>query len=566
MLKRNYWLLVLVLSLLLVFAACSSDDDTTTDTDDQDQTTDTDADDGEASIDTTPVSYHFFNAGSAGRDIDTNETEIGKLLEDETGVNFTIEHLVGDLNTKIGVMVASGDYPDVIVPDSAIDILLDAEAFIPLNDLLEEHGPNLLEVYGPYLDMFTMDDGNIYYIPFGPTVNEYIPNPNIDQGAFWIQRGILKEYGFPEVNTLDEYFDIITRYADENPQIDGMNTIPFTGLTYDWRFFAFSNIPNHLAGYPNDGGVYIDMDTHEATVYADSEYAYDYLKALNELNADGYLDRELFVANYDEYLAKLSSGRVLGFFDYGWQWGDARNALRDAGNPDREFMALPIVFDGVDYDQYLDPPAFTSNRGVGITTAADNPERIIQYWDRLIQEDMQKIVMWGFEDRHYSIDEDGMFYRTDEQITLTEKEEERDITGMSYFEWYWPRINGTFDDGNAVEPRRQPAVALASYTDADREYLDAYGIETFAQLFAQPDDRPWFPAWSANIEQGSDPQIFEERSDEIIRRHYARITLADPEDFDQEWNDFVEAYRALDVDGYEQFFTDVVQSRVRGEW
>ncbi|MBU9712962.1 ABC transporter substrate-binding protein [Evansella tamaricis] len=554
MIKKNL-LLLLALSLLLIFAACSNSSDSSTDADS--------GEDGEVS--TEPVSYHVFNA-TAGRDLDTNTTRIGKLFEEETGVNFNIEYLVGDLNTKVGVMVASGDYPDVIVPDAAIDTLLDAEAFIPLNDLLEEHGQNILDAYSDYLHMFTHDDGNIYYIPFGATVNEYIPNPNIDQGAFWIQRGVLKEYGFPEVNTLTEYFEIIERYAAENPQIDGMNTIPFTGLTYDWRFFAFSNAPNHLAGYPNDGGVMIDMDTHEATVYADSDYAYEYLKTLNEANAKGLVDRELFVANYDEYLAKLSSGRVLGFFDYGWQFGDARNALRDAGNPDREFMALPIVFDGVDYDQYLDPPAFTSNRGMGITTSAENPERIVQFWDNMIKEENQKLIMWGFEDEHYSIAEDGRYFRTDEQLALASKEEERNETGMATFEWSWPRLNGTFSDGNAVEPRRQPEVAFADYSDGDREYLEAYGISTFAELFAQPDDRPWYPVWSANIEQGSPQQIFEERTDELLRRHYARIVLADPADFEKEWEDFVNAYRSLDVDAYENFFTEVVENRLNGEW
>ncbi|ADU28826.1 extracellular solute-binding protein [Evansella cellulosilytica] len=563
MFKRRYLFILLSLLLLLAFVACSSDDEASSndpDTSDVDETGDDDADE----IDKTPITYSLFNAGVSRRDIDTNETRIGKIFEEETGVNFKIEHLVGDIDTKIGVMVASGSYPDVIVPDSAIDVLLDAEAFIPLNDLLEEHGPNLLEAYGDYLDLFTMDDGNIYYIPFGATINEYKPNPNIDQGAFWIQRGILKEYGFPEINTLDEYFDVIERYAAENPEIDGMTTIPFTGLTYDWRFFAFSNIPNHLAGYPNDGGVMIDMETHEASVYADSEYAKDFLWKMNEIYHKGLLDRELFVANYDEYISKLSSGRVLGFFDYGWQFGDARNALRDAGNPDREFMALPVVFEGVEYDQYLDPPSFTANRGIGISRDAESPERIIQYWDNMIKEENQKLIMWGFEGEHYSVDDDGLFYRTQEQLDLTRNQDEREEVGMTHFEWYWPRLNGTFSDGiNAVEPARQPEVALADYNDDDREYLDAYGINMFSELFAPPDDRPWYPAWGANIEQGSPEQIFEERQDELLKRHYPRIVLADDEEeFEEEWEAFVEAYRSLDVDGYEAFFEEYVQSRL----
>src|SRR5690554_605788 len=110
----------------------------------------------------------------------------------------------------------------------------------------------------------------------------------------------------------------------------------------------------------------------------------------------------MFVMNTDDYLAKLSSGRVLGFFDYGWQFGQARIAIEEMEEPDKEFMALPIVLDEDITDQYLDPPAFTQNRGVGISVSAENPERIIQYWDRLIQEDMQKLVMWGEEGRHYT--------------------------------------------------------------------------------------------------------------------------------------------------------------------
>ncbi|WP_090795729.1 ABC transporter substrate-binding protein [Pelagirhabdus alkalitolerans] len=550
----------MLVGFMLLFVACGNDDDAAATDDDES----TDEETSEEVSD-EPVTYHFFNATS-GQDLHTNETELGALFEEQTGVNFQVEHLVGDLNERIGVMVASGEYPDTIAPQAGLDMLLDAGAFIPLNDLLEEHGPNILEMYDDYIDRFTLPDGNIYYIPFGANVNEYQPIPNTDQGAFWMQRGILKEAGFPEVNTLDEYFDLITDYADENPEIDGMNTVPFTGLTYDTSFFVFSNVPMHLAGYPNDGGVIVDMDTHEANVYGDSEYAEDYLRKLNELNAEGYIDQEMFVMNYDDYLAKLSSGRVLGFFDYGWNFAQARIAIEDMGDPDKEYIALPITFDESIEDQYMDPPAFTQNRGVGITVDAENPERIIQFWDNLIKEENQRKVMWGYEGEHYEVDEDGRYYRTDEQIELTSDQDWREDFGMTTFEWDWPRINGSFSDGNAVEPRRQPEVALAEYDEDDMEYLEAYDIDTFSELFAAPQDRPWFPAWSANVEQGSDPQIFEERSDEVLKRHYPRIVLAEPEDFDDEWNEFVEAYRSLDVEAYEEYFTRVVQERLDGNW
>ena len=116
----------------------------------------------------------------------------------------------------------------------------------------------------------------------------------------------------------------------------------------------------HLAGYPNDGGIIIDMETHVANDYADDDITKRYLQELNKLNAEGLFDKSSFVDNYDQYLAKLTSGKVLGFFDYRWQVGQAMNNLREtankSGNDDLEYMA-PIVYDENTKDQYLDPPS-----------------------------------------------------------------------------------------------------------------------------------------------------------------------------------------------------------------
>ncbi|MDQ0338593.1 putative aldouronate transport system substrate-binding protein [Caldalkalibacillus uzonensis] len=552
-------ILILVLALLLMtaMAACSPSEEASQEPSEDNK----DSEQTEESLE--PVTFTYFNAGTSLKDIEANQTRIGQIFEEQTGVNWKMEYLVGDINTKIGVMIASGEYPDVIVPDAAIDQLLDAGAFIPLNDLIEEHAPNLKQLYEPYLEMMKQPDGNIYWIPFGAT-HDYMPNPDIDQGAFWIQQDVLREFGYPEVKTLDEYFDLIIRYAEKYPEINGSKTVGFTALTYDWRFFAFTNQPNHLAGYPNDGGVIVDMDTYEAEVYADKEITKRWLKKLNEMNQLGLFDQEAFVANYDEYLAKLSSGRVLGFFDYGWQVGQAFNAIESAGldREYRQYVPLPIVFDEEIKDQYLDPPGFVTNRGIGITVSAEDPVRIIKYIDNMAKIENQKLIMWGIEGETYEVDDNGRYYRTPEQIQLTTDQTFREEFGFAYFEWHWPRGNGTFPDGNAWEPRRQPEVARMSYTEIDLEFLDAYGLEVYADLFSAPDERPWFPAWSVNIEQGSPAQIFQQRSEDLQRQYFPQLVLASPDQFDSLWDEFVTEYRKLDVEAYEQTIIEGVKERV----
>ena len=511
--------------------------------------------------DTSPVTFSYFNAGTPGKDTNTNETTIGKKLEEQTGVNFKVEYLVGDLNTKIGTMIASGKYPDILSPDAGIDKVLDAGGFIDLADLIDKNAPNLKKLYGPYLNRMKDKDGKIYFIPF-TAAQSYVADPNITQGAFWVHRGVLKEAGYPKIKTLDEYYNLIAQYQQKHPKVDGASTIGFTALTYDWRFFALSNVPNHLAGYPNDGEVMVDMNTHKSTVYADKDETKRYLQKLNELNSKGLFDKEAFVANYDEYLAKLTSGRVLGFFDYGWQVQQAMDNLKAAGNDDKRYMPLPITFDG-QKDQYVDPLTFINNRGIGITVSAKNPERIIKYFDNLAKEENQKLAFWGVKDDSYSVDDKGRMYQTAEQAAKTSDEKYRDESGLKMYSFYWPHGDGLYSDGNAWIPSKQPEVATMSYTDGDKAILKQYGATVFSDLFATPDDRPWYPTWSANIAQGSAPQIYGTKKTDLIKKYFPKLVLSSPSKFDSVWKEYTKEFKSLDTKSFEKFMDKVVDDRIK---
>ncbi|WP_026671754.1 ABC transporter substrate-binding protein [Alkalihalobacterium bogoriense] len=511
----------------------------------------------------TPVTFTYFNAVTNGQNIYSNMTTLGKRFEEDTGVNIKVEYPSNDLDTTIGVMIASGQYPDMMSPDVAIDKIMEADAFIPLNDLMEEHAPNLKKVYEPYLDLMTHEDGNIYFIPFGAS-HGFLANPDIDQGAFWIQRGILKEFGYPEVITLDEYFHLIESYVSKYPEINGEKTIGFTALTNDWRFFAMTNPPAHLAGYPNDGDVIVNMETFKASVYGNKEMTKRYLKKLNEINDKGLFDDKAFVTTYEEYLDTISSGRVLGFFDYRWQVGQAFNYLSAKGDDDREYMALPIVFDEGIKDQYVDPPSFNSNRGIGITKSADDPVRIMQFWDYLMEEENQKLISWGIEGETYEVNEDGRYYRTKEQMMKISQEEFKEQFGISIFEWYWPRGAGLFPDGNAWEARRQPEVAIVNYTKEEQVLLEAYNLDVFSDLFAEPKERPWFPAWSAHIEPGSDAAIFKEQAQRLQRLWYPQLVLCKPSEFEGKWEEYVNEYEQLNIEAYEKVMNEFISQRI--EW
>lgn len=552
--REKCWLLSLVLALCMLLAACSGDSEDAGADDNDDASTEEDSEE--------IFTYEFFDASGPGEDINTAETELGKMFEKETGVNFDIEHIVGDVNQKIGTMIASGEYPHLLNAEQSTDAVIDAGGFIPLNDLLEEHAPNIMKMYEPYLELMKREDGNIYIIGSGAP-HGYKKPANLNQGAWFIKREVLKELGYPEPKTLDGFFDIVEEYTTANPQIDGADTIGFTALTDDWRFFALSNQPNHLAGYPNDGGAIIDMETREAEVYNDKEITKNWLKKLNEVNDKGLFDQEAFTQNYDEYLAKITSGRVVGFFDYRWQAAQALDTLEEDDDPYNDYMGFPVVFDESITDQYLDPVGFTASPGMGITvgTPEEDQIRIIKYLDHIAKEETQKLITWGIEGETYEVDDDGRYYRTQEQIDETSNTEFRDSFGFSYFEWGWPRMNGMYEDGNAVEPPKQEEVASMMYDEGDQEFLDAYEIETFTGLFSEPEDRPWYPAYDAPIETGSEAQLYEQQLDDLMKRKFPEIIFADPGEFEAQWESYKSEFDGLNSEAYEEVITDFVQNK-----
>ncbi len=511
------------------------------------------------------VTFTIFNGVAGSKDVNTNQTTLGKILEDQTGVNFKLEFLVGDLKTKIGTMIASGDYPEVLIPDAAIEEVMNAGAFIPLDDLIEKYGPNIKRVYGDFFNRMKAKDGKIYYLPIAVQVGKFIPEPDGGHGAFWVQRRVLEEAGYPTIKTLDQYIKLIKDYREKHKSEDLTGMV---SLTHDWRFFVTSNPPMHLMGYPNDGNVTVDLKTFEAKTYAANDATKTWLKTLNQLNAEGLFDKASFVDNYDQYIAKLTSHKVLGFFDYGWQIANATNVLKDAARQDPtqdgyRYFKLPVTMSENIKDAYIDPPGLATNRGIGITTKAKDPVRIIQYFDNMLTEENQTMLGWGIKGETYEVNDKGRYYRTPEQITkITEAFNEK--FGFKYYNWNWPMYNSTstLANGNARAPGNQPEVFEMDLTAKDKEILGKYKIKTYSDLFASPVDRPWFPAWGFTKGQNSPELIWETKKDEITKKYFPKLVLSTPDKFDSVWDEFTKEFGKLDTAGYEKWTTTEVKKLI----
>jgi len=469
-------------------------------------------------------------------------TIIGDIIEKETGVKLQREYLVGDLETKVGLMIASGDLPDMLIAAHFTSLFKDAGMLIPLNDLVEKHAPNIKRLYARHWEQLKQEDGNVYWlpiqaIPYGPDESRY---PEL---GFFISKKVLKEAGWPKIKTLDEYFALIENYVKKHPTIKGEKTIGYVTLFDSWRSFATTNVPQHLLGYPNEGEFVPVLEEGKFVVrqYHTSYAAKAYYQKLNEMYNKGIVDKETFVLNYDQYIEKLSSGRVLGTFNQYWQVQEAQEILlRD--DPESIFIPFPVVLDELIEEYQRDIPYIQATQGMCITTACKDPVGAIKFLDYLVKEETQILIQWGIKGVHYEVDENGLFYRTEEQNKLfRDPDWVRNVFGRPYFYNSFPSLRGVDQNGNSFIPDRQPHLIYADSHPSEKEVMDAYGIKAFTEFYNKPRDRKYYPLWTITMPAGSPAHIEQTRLKDVLHAHVPKMVMCKPKDFEKAWNDYVKA-------------------------
>ncbi|BBH22538.1 ABC transporter substrate-binding protein [Paenibacillus baekrokdamisoli] len=494
-----------------------------------------------------PLTISLFNGGGGVVPTDTNK--IYKKMKDELGVTLKEEYLVGDLEQKLGVMIAGGDYPDLITSNQKLTA---AKAVIPLEDLIEQYAPNLKAHYAKVWNKLKdPGDGHIYWLPnYGVIQGTY--NATFYNGpAFYIQKAVLKEFGYPKLKTLDDYFNLLEKYKAKYPQIDGQPTIGYTTLAFDWRVFELRNAPEHLAGYPNDGGVIVDPKTNVASLFEATDVAKPYFKKLNEENAKGMIDNEAFAQNYDQYLAKIASGRVLGMFDHQWNFSQSENTLISQQKFDRTYFGFPLVYDASIKDYYMERPPLNLGNGFGITVNAKDPVKIIKFLDTIMTEKWQKVFSWGIEGEDYQVGSDGKFFRTDEQRKKSDDVAWKQANRAYALYDALPHFQGTYADGNADSPGNQPDEYFATLKPIDKELFSAYGLKFRSDLFSQPpENRVSYPAWNIDLIEGSPAKIAEQKMKDLALKYLPKSILSKADQFESVWADYGKAMEKVDTKAY----------------
>jgi putative aldouronate transport system substrate-binding protein len=298
--------------------------------------------------------------------------------------------------------------------------------------------------------------------------------------------------------------------------------------------------------------------------FIDKPYAKAYYKKLNEAYHAGLIDRSTFTMSYDQYIAAISNGTVLGMFDQAWDFGTATSALTDAQKYDRTYVALGLVYDpayvnGAEIEEhYLNGSLPNVRRGFGISTTCKCPERIIAMWEKMLSPEWALLMNWGIEGEDYSV-VDGRLTMSAEQFANTTDNEWRKAN-KAYAIWESsPKRQGYIPEGEfegqCWEPANQPEIVFGLMNDYDKDFLSHYGYEKFAD-FVNPaiELAPYGEAWQINKDPiNKDYQDFLNIQDTQL----PQVIMADESEFDAKWDAFV-----AEIKPYADAFADYMQGAV----
>jgi len=514
-------------------------------------------------IDKSPVTLAFF-------DVDAIENmqfddEVAKKITELTGVTLKITHPVAGDTQAIPLMIASGDYPDLIYAKGDTGKLIEAGAIIKLDDYIEKNGDNIKSLYGDQIKRLrhSIEDPSIYTVgAYGVDEQNFDPN-----GTMQLQHAVLKELGYPEIKTLQDYEKALKDYIAKYPEINGHKTIGMSLMASDWRWLiTCGNIASAVAGISNDGQFKVDDETQKATYKFQLPEVKEYFKWLNHMNAEGLLDPESFTQKEDTYRTKIAQGNVLGITDAKWDYDASIKKLISSGMDERTFAPLAVTLGEKYKAQDLKDYGYGGGWGVAISSTSKNKDRAFQFLDWLASDEAQVLINWGIEGKHYKVENGKRVMLPEVKESRNTDKEFKNRTGIGQYIYPFPqRGNGAIDPSGNPYASDTLEVYTSNYNKGEKATLEEYGKKSFVEFFPSAEElgkSERGQIWQYNIPTDSEMAVIQRKADDYTQKAITQAILGPPEDFEAAWNKIQEDLRTMDIEKVNAEMSKLVAEKI----
>lgn len=518
------------------------------------------------------------------------EDPVAKYIEEKLGIRIelTVDSSLGNttaqtstFNELLATKLASNDLDDIMdfgSPSGNPEILnnlnraVEAGMIIPLDDLVAEYTENLstdprLTIRNDYRREHMYNDGKFYSVGgWGGMGLDQLPG-----AANWVRWDLYKEMGYPDVETDEDYLEMLKEMQDSYPETPGGEKVYAIGGAFadpQGMGDGFVNRDYPLSkGYePLEGNyaVYLNHATKqvEAPLQDPDSFFWNGVKLYYKANQMGILDPGAVTMSSAEYTEKINKGAYLSAVN-GWQVMNKEAILDGLGMKDAGYMPMRPLEDVVSLSVYWE--SVVGGNEFAITSKCKYPEKAIQFLDWCMSEEGSRMITQGAE---------GMAYTMDGDVPSVTQQYLDDNAGgtvdmaETYGKWKYAGINAfqhidVDSNGYYIQPEQIPNAD--NYSAVKKDALSFYGTESFTDYFTQYKNRAGeklpnviWSTYTSGI--GSKPddikQKYAQINEYMYKQIFKMIYAKDDAEYEALQNEAMEKVGELGVDDVVKWYQD----------
>ena len=478
-----------------------------------------------------PVTLRVYMKDSSGKSLDFNEIAGYKAAFEKLGVN--VEFIIpatGSEADQFNLMIASGEYPDIILWDfsstpMSLPELVNSGVLIDMDEYIRQYAPNYMKLLNEreeYLKEATADNGHLLSMY---AFNEGVPV----SGGPTIRADLLEKYNLDIPVTINDWTEVMTALKENGvayPMICGKQrdgSIWFDGF---------------LSAYKTSNVFCLDDKTGEVVFGPATDNFKEYVAQLNAWFEAGLIDPEFSSLDGTAMNARLTDGRSASApnMQLSYHIGNITKVARET-NPEFEFVGCPWpVLNEEDQPSYVVKAIAYSGKQAAITSACEDPVIATQFLDYFYSEEGQDFLCWGIEGESYSVNEDGTKQFTDGIMNNPDGKNPQE----AILAYATPQYN--FANVMLNEPYAQIITTLPEQLSARNTWLDA-------------DAGVALPRVTVAADVQSDYSMLMNDIDTYVQEMYVKF-ISGQASLDTDWESYVNTLNGMGLETATQYMAD----------
>ncbi|WP_010268728.1 extracellular solute-binding protein [Paenibacillus senegalensis] len=404
-------------------------------------------------------------AGGNFRGTNFNEKLSFQKMEENTNIHIDFQHASEASEEAFNLLMSSGRLPDIIYHsawDKEAAKYGNQGALLPLEDLIDEHAPNLKRILDENPEIrgqITSPEGHIYYLP-----NIMLNSDNLTQMFPQVRQDWLDKLGLDAPETTEDWYEMLKAFREGDPNENGsQDEIPL--VTVSLRNIMYLFAPAF--------GVDMDFFVENGEVkYGPYDPRFqEVVEYLNRLYEERLLDTNYLVDTTFQSLTEKVTTDVAGAW-FGWAGSYMGNFTTLMEGKHDTFKIVPVAPPkGPRGDQrhvsFRYPAAAL---GLAVSSQTNHPEEVIKWLDYQYSEEGIILNNFGVEGVSYDLVDGEPVYKDEvlypqDGLTNTQVLLNHTIGGGSWATVEDPRYSRQIQTANGQT--ENPLINFADYLDFD---------------------------------------------------------------------------------------------------